>query len=61
VVRRRFSAVDPVLGGGIAQAGVRGHGGGVNLAGGGSRRPDHGEVVGSRGGEVAGEATGRDK
>jgi hypothetical protein len=39
----------------------RGHGGGVNFAGGGSGRPIHGEVVGSRGGEVVGEATGRDR
>jgi hypothetical protein len=57
--RRRFFAGDPVLGGrggGIAQAGVGGHGGGVNLAGGGSGRPVHSEVAGSRGVEVTGEA-----
>jgi hypothetical protein len=59
--RQRFFAVDPVQGGGIAQAGVGGHGGGVNLASGGSGRSVHGEVAGSRGGEVAGEATRRDR
>jgi hypothetical protein len=31
------------------------------LASGGLGRPIHGEVVGYRGGEVAGEATGRDR
>jgi hypothetical protein len=31
------------------------------LAGGGSGRPVNGEVAGSHGGEVAGEATRRDK
>jgi hypothetical protein len=35
---------------------VRGHGGGVNLAGGGLGRSVHGEVASARGGEVAGEA-----
>jgi hypothetical protein len=33
-------------GGGIAQAGVWGHGGGENFAHGGSERADHGEVAG---------------
>jgi hypothetical protein len=37
----------------------RGHGGGVNLDGGHSGWPVHGEVAGSCGGEVVGEATGR--
>jgi hypothetical protein len=41
--------------------GVEGHGGGVNFAGGHSGWPVHGEVVGSRGGEVFGEATGHDR
>jgi hypothetical protein len=36
----------------------RGHGGGVNLVGECSGRPVHGEVVGTRGGEVTGEANG---
>jgi hypothetical protein len=48
--RRRFFTGDPILGGwggGIARAGVGGHGGGVNLAGGSSGRPVHGAVVGS--------------
>ena len=35
---------------------VWGHGGGVNLAGGGLRQRVHGEVAGAHGGEVAGEA-----
>jgi hypothetical protein len=59
-----FFAVDPVLGGwggGIAWVRVGGHGGGFNLAGGGSGRSVHGEVAGSRSGEVAGEAMGRDR
>jgi hypothetical protein len=43
-------------GGGIAWAGVGGHGGGVNLAGGHSGWLVNGEVVGSHDGEVAGEA-----
>jgi hypothetical protein len=34
---------------------------GFNLAGGGSGRSVHGEVAGSRSGEVAGEAMGRDR
>jgi hypothetical protein len=34
------------------------HGGGVNLVGGCSGQPFHGEVAGARGGEVAGEANG---
>jgi hypothetical protein len=62
--RRRFLIGDSVLGGrggGIARAGVGGHGGGVNLACGGSGQPVHGEVAGSRGNEVAGDATGRDR
>jgi hypothetical protein len=49
MVRRRFSAGGPVLGGrggGIARAGVGGHGGGENFADGGSKRADHGEEVG---------------
>jgi hypothetical protein len=37
------------------------HGGGVNLVGGCSGRPVHGEVVDTRGGEVAGEANGCNK
>jgi hypothetical protein len=45
-------------GGGIAWAGVGGLGGEVNLAGGHSGWPIHGEVAGSRGGEVAGDAYG---
>jgi hypothetical protein len=57
--RRRFSAGDPVpggWGGGEAGVGIGGHGGGVNLAGGGLERSVHGEVAGGRGGEVVGEA-----
>jgi hypothetical protein len=60
-VPRRFSIVVPVSGGqggGLAWAGVGGHGGGVNLGEECSGRPVHGEVAGSRGGEVAGGATG---
>ena len=44
-IPRRFSAVGPVLrwgSGGEAQAGVGGHGGGVNLTGGGLGWPVHG-------------------
>jgi hypothetical protein len=55
------STGDPVLGGrggGIARAGVGDHDGGVKLVGGNSGRPVHGEVVGSRGDKVAGEAYG---
>jgi hypothetical protein len=48
-------------GGGLVRPGVGGHGGGVNLLGGHSGWPVHGEVAGFRGGEVAGEATGRDR
>jgi hypothetical protein len=40
---------------------VGGDGGGVNLAGGGLRRLVHGEVAGAHGGEVTGEASGRDR
>jgi hypothetical protein len=63
-VPRRFSIVVPVSGGrggGLAWTGVGDHGGGVNLVGGCSGRPVHGEVVGARGGEVAGEANGCNK
>jgi hypothetical protein len=45
-------------GGGEARVGIGGHGGGVNLAGGGLERSVHGEVAGARGGEVASEAYG---
>jgi hypothetical protein len=38
--------------------GIVGHGGGVNLAGGGLERSVRSEVAGARGGEVAGEAYG---
>jgi hypothetical protein len=48
-------------GGGLVCPWVGGHGGGVNLAGGHSRWPVHGEVAGSHGDEVAGEATGHDR
>jgi hypothetical protein len=61
---RRFSAavlVSGGRGGGLAWVGVGGHGGGVNLAGGRSGWPVHGEVAGSRGGDVAGGATGRNR
>jgi hypothetical protein len=61
MIRRRLSAGNPVLGGrggSIARARVGGHGGGFNLAGGGSIRPVHGEVPGSHGGKVIGEAYG---
>jgi hypothetical protein len=47
-VRRRFSVGDPVPGGqgGVeARVGIVGHGGGVNLAGGGLERSVHGEVA----------------
>jgi hypothetical protein len=47
--------------GGISRAEVRGHGGGVNLVDGGLGQPVRGEVAGSRGGEFAGEAYGRDR
>jgi hypothetical protein len=59
-----FLADGPVLGdlvGGIAREGVGGHSGGVNLAGGSLGQPIYGEVAGFRGGEVAGEATRRDR
>jgi hypothetical protein len=59
--RRWFSAGDPVpggWGGGEARVRIGGHGGGVNLAGGGLEWSVHGEVAGARGGEVAGEAYG---
>jgi hypothetical protein len=57
-VRRRIFVGDPVLGGrggGEAPVGIGGHGGGVNLAGGGLERSVRGEVAGARGGEVVGE------
>jgi hypothetical protein len=62
-VSRRFSAATPVPGGqgGLAWAGVGGHGGGVNLASGHPGWPVHGEVAGSLGDEVTGEATGCDR
>jgi hypothetical protein len=41
--------------------GVGDNGGWVNLVGGCSGRPVHGEVAGARGGEIAGEATGRNR
>jgi hypothetical protein len=58
-ILRQFSAGSPVLrrgSGGEARAGVGGHGGGVNLTGGGLGWPVHGAVAGAHGGEVAGEA-----
>jgi hypothetical protein len=63
-VPRWFSTVVSVpggRGGGLAWAGLGGHGGRVNLAGGHSGWPVHGEVAGSRGGKVAGGATGRNR
>jgi hypothetical protein len=57
--RQWFFTGGLVLGGwdgGIARAETRGHGGGVNLAGGGLGQPVRGEVAGTRGAEVAGEA-----
>jgi hypothetical protein len=63
-VRRRFSAGDLVSGGwvsGEARVGVGDHGGGVNLAGGVLGQSVRGEVVGAHDGEVAGEATGRNR
>jgi hypothetical protein len=63
-IPRRFSAGDPVLrwgSGGEARAGVRGHGDGVNLTGGGLGWPVHGALAGARDGEVAGEATDRNR
>jgi hypothetical protein len=42
-------------------SGGRGLQRGVNLASGRSGWPIHGEVAGARGGEVAGEATGRNR
>jgi hypothetical protein len=41
--------------------GLGDHGGGVNLAKGCSGRPVHGEVAGVRGGEIDGEAAGRNR
>ena len=38
--------------------GLGDHGGGINLAGGGLGRSVRGEVAGTRGGEVAGDAHG---
>ena len=43
--------------GGEARVVVGGHGGGVNLTGGGLGWPVHGVVAGAHGGEVASEAT----
>jgi hypothetical protein len=61
-VLRWFSAVvSGGRGGGLAWAGVGGHGGGVNWASGRSGWLIHGEVAGSRGGEVVGGATGRNR
>jgi hypothetical protein len=63
-VPRWFSIAVPVSGGwggGLAWAGVGGHGGRVNLVEECSGRPVDGEVAGSRGGEVAGGATGRNR
>jgi hypothetical protein len=48
-------------GGGLVWPEVGGHGGRVNLAGGRLGRRVHGEVVGSRGDEVAGGATRRNR
>jgi hypothetical protein len=64
MIQRRLSAGNPVLGGrggGIARTGLGGHGGGFNLAGGGSIRPVHGEVAGSRGARSPVRPTGRDR
>jgi hypothetical protein len=47
--------------GGEARASVGDHGGRSNLAGGCLGWLVHGAVAGARGGEVAGEATGRNK
>jgi hypothetical protein len=41
--------------------GVGGHGGGVNLTGGGLGWPVHGALASARGGEVAGEAAERNR
>jgi hypothetical protein len=41
--------------------GVGDHGGGVNLVGGCSGRPIHGEVAGALCGEITGEAAGRNR
>jgi hypothetical protein len=41
--------------------GVGDHGGGVNLVGGCSGQPVHGEVAGARGGEITGEVAGRNR
>jgi hypothetical protein len=60
----RFSAVGPVLwwgSGGEARAGVGDHRGGVNLTGGDLGWPVHDAVAGACGGEVAGEAAGRNR
>jgi hypothetical protein len=60
----RFSVAVPVLGGrggGLAWVGVGGHGGRVNLVGECSGRSILDEVAGSRGGEVAGGATGHNR
>jgi hypothetical protein len=63
-IPRWFSAMGLVLlrgSGGEAWAGVGDHGGGVNLTGGGFGVAGPRRVAGARGGEVAGEATGRDR
>jgi hypothetical protein len=63
-IPRRFSAVGPVLwrgSGGEARLGVGDQGGGVNLTGGGSGVAGPRRVAGARGGEVVGEAIGRDR
>jgi hypothetical protein len=60
-VPRWFSVAVPVSGGrggGLAWIGVGDYGGGVNLVGGCTGRPVHGEVAGALGCEVAGEANG---
>jgi hypothetical protein len=63
-ISRRFSAVGPVLwrgSGGEAWAGLGDRRGGVNLTGGGLGWLVQGAVAGARGGEVAGEATERNR
>jgi hypothetical protein len=45
----------------VARAGVGDHGGRANLAGGCLGWPVHGAVVGTHGGEVAGEAVERNR
>jgi hypothetical protein len=56
--------VAPVLkdrGGGLAWLELGDHGGGANLVGGSLGWPVHSEVVGFRGGKVAGKATRHDR